>query len=451
MKPIAALLAAASLLVTSPALGQTAAPVVPPAPAAQAVTVIHAGTILTDPGRASIRNGSIVVRGREIAEVREGFVDVPGARVVDLRTMTVMPGLMDAHVHFNSSNDRMKRLMTQMTNDGEDDVFTALHNAKLTLAAGFTSVRDLGGNARAILTLRDEINAGRIPGPTILSAGRMISVSGGHGDGRNSISRNFHDTIDHSNNCDGPDDCRRAVREQVSAGADLIKIASTGGVLSNVAGGLNQQMMDDEIQAVVATARTFGRKVASHSHGVGGVNASLRGGVDSVEHGTFTDEESFRLYRRTGAYWVPTLVAFVGALRDGERGILTAAQYDKAKLAAGQATQSLQRAVRSGGVKIAFGTDAGVYPHGQNADEFEMMVQNGMSPIDAIRAATVSTADLFGITDRAGTIAPGKWADIVAVPGDPTRDITAMKRVDFVMKWGQIYKLGGKRQLTSAD
>lgn len=445
-------LLAAVAAVAAPVVAQDAASA--PAAAAQAaepVTVIHAGTILTDPGRASIRGGSIVVRGRNIAEVREGYITVPGAEVVDLKDSTVMPGLMDSHVHFNGANDRMKRLMTQTTSDGEDDVFTAITNAKLTLAAGFTSVRDLGGNPRAIFTLRDEINAGHIAGPTILAAGRMISVSGGHGDGRNSVNRELHDTIDHSNNCDGPDDCRRAVREQVSGGADLIKIASTGGVLSNVAGGLNQQMMDDEIQAVVATAKTFGRKVASHSHGVNGVNASIRYGVDSVEHGTFTNDETFRLYKQHGTYWVPTMVAFLGALRDGQRGVLTKAQYDKALLASTNAQSGFQRAMREGGVKIAFGTDAGVYPHGDNADEFELMVKNGMKPIDAIRSATVNTADLFGLSDKAGTITPGKWADIIAVKGDPVQDITRMKQVDFVMKWGQIYKMNGKRHLTNAD
>ncbi len=442
------LLAATSLFAATPVLAQTPA-TTPSAP--ETVTVIHAGTILTDPGRALIRSGSIVVRGKTISEVRDGYIDVPDAEVIDLRDATVMPGLMDSHVHLAGNNDRLRSIMTQMTRDGEDEVLLAYKNARITLSAGFTSVRDAGGAPRAVFTLRDEINAGSIPGPTILAAGRMVSVSGGHGDPRNSISRDFHDTLPHPGVCDGPEDCRRAVREQISSGADLIKIASTGGVLSNVAGGLNQQMMDDELAAVVATAKTFGRKVASHSHGVNGVNAALRAGVDSIEHGTFTDDESFALYKKSGIYWVPTLVAGLGALRDGERGVLTPAQYAKAKQAADNAQKSLQRAVRDGNVKIAFGTDAPVYPHGLNADEFELMVKNGMKPIDAIRTATVNTADLFGISENAGTIAPGKWADIIAVKGDPLADITLMKKIDFVMKWGQIFKLNGKRHLTTAD
>ena len=421
------------------------------APAAEPVTVIHAGTLIAEAGKGSRRNASVIVRGRVIAEVRDGFVDVPGARVVDLRSATVLPGLIDSHVHLSGLDDRLQARLQASGRDDEDEAFTAILNARKTLLAGFTTVRDLGGDPRLVLSLRDSINAGQFSGPTILSAARMVSVSGGHGDGRNGANRGLASLVTQpGNTCNGADDCRRATREQVSAGADVIKFAATGGVLSNVPGGLNQQMMDDEMRAVVVTARTFGRKVAAHAHGVEGVNAALRAGVDSIEHGTFTNEESFRLYKQTGAYYVPTLLAPAAALADGQRGALTQAQYDKARAAAGNAEKSFAEAIRRG-VKIAFGTDTGVSPHGRNAEEFALMVRNGMSPTLAIRSATVDAAELLGITARAGTIEPGKDADIIAVEGDPTANVRLLEQVGFVMKSGRVHKLGGQRQLTTAD
>jgi len=435
------LLASAALLLATPAFAQTA----------EQVTVIHAGTLLAEPGKAPRQNASVIIRGRTIAEVRDGFAEVPGARVVDLRNATVLPGLIDSHVHLRGLDDRLRARLEENQRDNEDNAYTALLNARKTLLAGFTTVRDLGGDPRLILSLRDSINSGEFSGPTILSAAMMVSVSGGHGDPRNGRNRDASLAVANPGNvCNGADDCRRAVREQISAGADVIKIAATGGVLSNVPGGLNQQMMDDEMRAVVATARTFGRKVAAHAHGVEGVNSALRAGVDSIEHGTFTNEESFRLYKQTGAYYVPTLLAPAAALADGQRGALSAAQYDKARLAAGNAEKSFAEAIRRG-VKIAYGTDTGVSPHGRNAEEFALMVKNGMSPSLAIRSATVDAAELLGISARAGTIEPGKDADIIAVEGDPTQNVRLLENVGFVMKSGRVHKLGSQRQLTSAD
>jgi imidazolonepropionase-like amidohydrolase len=441
MKLVARLVAATALLSATPLFAQ----------AAEQVTVIHAGTLLAEPGKAPRQNASVIIRGRTIAEVRDGFAEVPGARVVDLRNATVLPGLIDSHVHLRGLDDRLRARLEENQRDNEDNAYTALLNARKTLLAGFTTVRDLGGDPRLILSLRDSINAGEFAGPTILSAAMMVSVSGGHGDPRNGRNRDSALAVANPGNvCNGADDCRRAVREQISAGADVIKIAATGGVLSNVPGGLHQQMMDDEMRAVVATARTFGRKVAAHAHGVEGVNSALRAGVDSVEHGTFTNEESFRLYKQTGAYYVPTLLAPAAALADGQRGALTAAQYDKARLAAGNAEKSFAEAIRRG-IKIAYGTDTGVSPHGRNAEEFALMVKNGMSPALAIRSATVDAAELLGISARAGTIEPGKEADIIAVDGDPTQNVRLLENVGFVMKSGRVHKMGGQRQLTSAD
>ncbi len=419
---------------------------------AERVTVIHAGTLIAQPGQAPLRNATVVVRGRQIAEVRQGFADVPGAQVVDLRNATVMPGLIDMHVHMRGLDDRMQARLQQNVRDYEDEAYTAQINARKTLLAGFTTVRDLGNNPRLIFSLRDAINQGMFAGPTIVAAGNGISVTGGHGDPRNGLNRDlFHIEAERMiNTCNGADDCRRAVREQIGLGAEVIKIAATGGVLSNVAGGLNQQMMDDEMRAIVLTARTFGRKVAAHAHGVDGINAALRAGVDSIEHGTFTNDDTFKLYRQTGAYYVPTLLAPAAALADGQRGALTPAQFEKARQAAGNAEISFARAIRSG-VKVAFGTDTGVSKHGDNGQEFALMVKAGMSPAEAIKSATVNAADLLGKSSTIGTIEPGKDADIIAVDGDALANIRLLENVGFVMKHGRVHKLGGTRVLSEVD
>ncbi|MBA3525611.1 MAG: amidohydrolase family protein [Sphingomonas sp.] len=435
-----ALLAATAIALAAPATAQTAAPPVGP------VTVIHAGTLMAEPGRPPRRNASVIVQGRRILEVRDGFADVPGARLVDLRTSTVMPGFIDSHVHLSGLPDRMQRRLQAANRDIEDEAFTALINARTTLLAGFTTVRDLGAEPRLITSLRDALEAGQFAGPTIVAAGAGISGSGGHSDARNGLNRDLTAAARTNNLCNGPDDCRRAVREQVGLGADVIKITATGGVLSNVAGGLNKQMMDDEMRAVVETAGLFGRKVAAHAHGVDGLNSALRAGVSSIEHGTFTNDESFRLYKQTGAYYVPTLLAPAAALEDGRRGALTQAQFEKAQQAAGNAVRSLGRAVREG-VNIAFGTDSGVSRHGDNAQEFALMVGAGMNPAAAIRSATVDAAELLGRSERIGTIAAGKDADIVAVEGDPVGNVRLLENVGFVMKHGRVYKLRGQSQV----
>lgn len=432
-------------IIAAAAIAQAAQPTQP-------LTIIYAGTLIDVPGRAPRRNASIIVQGRKIMEVRSGFAQVPGARVVDLRTSTVMPGLIDSHVHLGGLDDRLQARLQEPVRNSEDEAYTALSNAKKTLAAGFTTVRDLGGDPPATRALKGAINSGAFVGPSIVMAARMISVSGGHGDPVNGVNRDLAE-IGHNhqtNVCNGVDDCRRATREQIRDGADVVKFAATGGVLSNVAGGLNQQMADDEMKAIVETARSFDRKVAAHAHGTSGINAALRAGVNSIEHGTFANDDTYRLYKQTGAYYVPTLLAPAAAYRDGERGALTPAQFEKAAAAKGNAEKSFARAIREG-VKIAFGTDSAVSPHGKNAEEFALMVRNGMAPADAIKAATVNAADLLGVSAVAGTIEAGKDADIVAVEGDPIANIRLLENVGFVMKWGQIYKLSGQRQLTAAD
>jgi imidazolonepropionase-like amidohydrolase len=308
------------------------------------------------------------------------------------------------------------------------------------LLAGFTSVRDLGGDPRGIRALRDAIDAGDVEGPTITNAGEMISVTGGHGDGGNGVREDVADMIhQHSVNlCDGPDDCRRAVRAQVGLGARVIKFAATGGVLSNVAGGLGRAMTPEEMRAIVETAHALGRKVAAHSHAAEGTKAALEAGVDSIDHGTFLDDEAIRLFKAKGAWLVPTEIAPIAAVAQARGGALPPSTIPKAEAAAAAMAASHRRAYAAG-VKVAFGTDTGVSKHGDNATEFVELVKNGLSPTQAIVAATVGAADLIG-RDDIGTLAPGKTADIIAVTGSPLEDVVRLQRVDFVMHRGVVAK-----------
>ena len=405
-------------------------------------TYIQAGTLLDRPGQAPRGHTTIVVREGKVAELRDGFVaPEPGATLVDLRDAFVLPGLVDMHVHlWGIGGDPLRARLEAMTRDRFDDEMTAVANARTTLSAGFTSVRDLGGDPRGIRALRDAIDAGIVEGPTITNAGEMISVTGGHGDGGNGLAETFADAVHATevNLCDGPDSCRRAVRAQVALGARVIKFAATGGVLSNVSGGLGRAMTPDEMRAIVDTAHALGRKVAAHSHAAEGTRAALAAGVDSVEHGTFLDDDTIRLFKSTGAYLVPTEIAPVAALAQARGGALPPATIAKAEAAAAAMAANHRRAYAAG-VKVAFGTDTGVSKHGDNATEFAAMVRNGLTPAQAIAAATVAAADLLG-RDDIGELAPGKTADIIAVSGSPLRDVTRLEHVDFVMHRGRIAK-----------
>lgn len=418
------------------------------APAAEATTYIQAGALLDKPGARARGASTIVVRGGKIVEVRDGFSGgETGSRVVDLRDRYVLPGLIDMHVHMFSTGYPLEQRLQAPFQDHEDDAYRGLKAAQVTLMAGFTTVRDLGSDGPAITSLRDAINAGDFPGPTIVPAARGVSVSAGHGD-TNGYNRTLTKaySAENDNVCDGADDCRRAVRRQVAAGAEVIKFAATGGVSSNVAGGLGRQMFDDEMKAVVDTARMFGRRVAAHAHAADGVKAAIRAGANSIEHGAYIDDEAIRLFKSTGTYLVPTMLAFQSAIDQAKRGERPPAILPKATEAYGVAFRNIGKAIRAG-VPIAFGTDSGVGPHGINAREFELMVQAGMAPADAIKTATVNAADLLGRSASIGTIEPGKDADIIAVAGDPVADVTRLQQVDFVMRRGVVHKLGGKRQL----
>ena len=299
-------------------------------------------------------------------------------------------------------------------------------------------MRDLGERSNAIFALKRAIAEGMIAGPRILVAGSTLSPTGGHAQTygyRDEINALFAST----GVCNGVEDCRRATRLQISRGADVIKLVATGGVLSDIKAGVDQQFTDDELQSIVKTAHGLGRKVAAHAHGVGGLNAALRAGVDSIEHGSYLDSDSISLFRRTGAYLVPTVVAGVTAAEFARTGgFLSDAQKAKA-LQVGPIIQGALRKAYQGGVKIAFGTDSGVSAHGQNAKEFSLMVGAGMPPVEVLKAATVNAADLLDLSASIGTIEVGKIADIIAVAQDPTKNIKVMERVDFVMRSGTVY------------
>lgn len=412
---------------------------------APATTFIHAGQLLDRPGQPPRGPSTIVVRDGKVAEVRDGFAaPEAGATVVDLKDRFVLPGLTDLHVHlWGIGGDPMRARLLALTRDDADEQMQAIVNARTTLLAGFTTVRDLGGNPRGIRALRDAVDRGDVEGPTIVNAGEMISITGGHGDDGNGLAERWADAV-HAyevNTCDGPDDCRRAVRAQIGLGAQVIKFAATGGVLSNVAGGLGRAMTPEEMRAIVETAHGFGRKVAAHSHATEGTRAALEAGVDTVEHATFLDDETIRLFKAKGAYLVPTEIAPLAALAQARGGALPPATIPKAEAAAASMRESHRKAYRAG-VKFAFGTDTGVSKHGDNATEFAELLKDGMTPAQAIASATVAAADALG-RDDIGSIAPGKKADIIAVAGSPLEDVTRLTRVDFVMHGGAIAKRPG--------
>jgi imidazolonepropionase-like amidohydrolase len=438
MRRIALTLALAALVVATPAVPQTA-------PAR--IVLVQAGQVLDRPGKPARGPSTIVIRDGRVVDVRNGLLDASvaefaGAKVIDLRDKYVLPGLVDSHVHLTSDTGGVLAQLEQVQLTPAAKAFNALTNAQKTLSAGFTTVRNLGDRDGVTLALRDAIRDGQVVGPNIIDAGTSISTTSGHMDAALGFRDDLRDALDqHENLCDGADACRRAVRLQVARGVDVIKIATTGGVNSRIGAGLGQQMFDDEVRAIVETARLYGKKVAVHAHGQDGVKVALAAGVNSIEHGTTLDDECLELFRKSGAYYVPTLSTVNGYL---ERIAADSNAYSPTVRAKVDwririTGESLRKAVPKG-VKIAFGTDAGVSKHGRNADEFELMVKHGMTPTQALEAATVNAADLLGLSDDVGTLEPGKRADLIAVDGDPLADVTVLKRVPFVMKDGAVFK-----------
>ena len=436
VKSITTLLAACAALIATSVAAQTPAPT--PVSPAEGTTFVHAGRLLADPATGVVqRDKTLVIEGNQIVAVRDGFVGE--GRIVDLRDAFVLPGLIDSHVHLTGEQNPNGRLET-VTQSNAEQAMVGARFARRTLMAGFTTVADLGATNESIFALRDAVRRGDVPGPRIIAAGESVSVHGGHGD-INGYREDIMHLFTGESICSGAEDCMRAVRLQVRSGADIIKITATGGVLSNTAAGLSQQFSDDELAAIVGAAHRMGRRITAHAHGVDGINAFLRAGGDSIEHGTYLDDESIRLFRREGTYLVPTLLAgdFVGRIASGPDNFFTPAQTAKA-LEVGPKMLDMVRRAHAGGVRIAFGTDSGVSAHGDNAQEFALLVRAGMTPLQAVQSATVGAAAHLRISDEAGRIAAGMPADLIAVSGDPLSDVTELERVRFVMRRGVVYR-----------
>jgi imidazolonepropionase-like amidohydrolase len=388
---------------------------------------------------------SLVIEDGRIKELRPGRLDAASlgadTHAIDLSGHTCLPGLIDMHVHMSSQTSRDAYSEGFRLNP-EDYALRSVAYAEATLRAGFTSVRDLGG--LQTLALRDAIDEGRLPGPRIFGAGKSIATTGGHADPRNGINRELAQSLGwpgpEEGVIAGPYEARRAVRQRYKEGSDLIKITATGGVLSFAKSGDNPQFMEDEIRAVVETAHDYGFKVAAHAHGKEGMRRAIAAGVDSIEHGTYMDDELFKLMREKGTWYVPTITAgvFVSE-KSREAGYYPEIVRPKAARI-GALIQGTAGRAHKAGVRIAFGTDAGVFPHGDNAREFELMVEAGIPAAYALQAATKHAAELLGETQNLGSLEPGKHADVVAVAGNPIENIALMREVRFVMKGGAVVR-----------
>src|SRR6185436_5075944 len=389
---------------------------------------VRAGRLLTDQ--------AILIDGDRIKEVGPSATvssHAPSsARVIDLSSSTVLPGLIDCHTHL--TYEPQHNGYTGLGISIPREALYGAKNARVTLEAGFTTVRNVGANGYADIALRDSINAGDVPGPRIDASGPAIGVTGGHCD-ESLLAPEFHHKADGV--ADGVPALMAKTREIAKYGADCIKICASGGVLSKGDSPEALQFSDEEIRAVVTEAHRLGRKVAAHAHGAAGIKQAVNAGVDSIEHASFIDDEAIRLMKEKGTYLVPTIYLGDWFMENYARIGVPDFMVEKAKVVMPAARKNIGRAFKAG-VKVAFGTDAAVYPHGLNAHEFAVMVRLGLTPMQSIQAATVSAADLLGWSDRVGAIEPGRFADIIAVNGDPTVDVKVLERVSFVMKGGQV-------------
>ena len=426
-------------------IGCLSAVVAPAAePASEQVRIVHAGRLLAVPGEPPRERQSVIVRDGLIAEIRDGFVAAGevessgSVEIIDLSSQFVLPGLTDLHTHITGELGPHSKLAA-VTLNPVDHALDGVVFLRRTLEAGFTTIRNTGGDPEVMFALRRGVAAGKIAGPRIFAAGAAVANTGGHADSHGYLEE-ILELFQSSGVCDGADDCRRAVRAQIKRGSDWIKITATGGVLSETAAGVGQQLFADELEAIVETAALMGRKVAAHAHGTDGINAALRAGVATIEHGTYSDQVSFALFRETGAYLVPTILAGATVAQMARESDFVPPPIRKKALEVGPKMIEMVRAAHEAGVRIAFGTDSGVSRHGDNAREFGLMVEAGMSPMEAIAAATVVAAEVLGVTAEQGTIEPGKRADLIATSGSPLDDVNQLMAVRFVMKEGEIYK-----------
>jgi imidazolonepropionase-like amidohydrolase len=408
--------------------------------------VIHAGHLLDGVSKSPRNRVSILIHDDRITGIEAGYLSPAGAEVINLSNATVLPGLVDSHVHITRDFDGGSPIVGMVTRTGYDRAYITVGAARHALDAGFTSIRDLGSDTNLVVAMRKAIKAGRISGPRMWVTGWPLGPTGGHGDAINGLDPELDHPHWQENLIDSPETARRAVRALHRDGVDLIKIMPSGGVLSIGDNPDLKLMADDEIKAVIDTAHSLGLKVAAHAHGKIAIDRTVVLGVDSIEHGSFADAESYKLMKSHGTYLVPTLLIADVSMKVAKvhPEQLNPSSAAKALKVAPMLMKNFGDAYRAG-VKIAFGTDEGpLAPSGDNAKEFALMVTAGMTPVDAILAATAGGADLIGDSADIGSVQTGRYADIIAVAGDPLTDITELERVQFVMKGGVVYKAGGK-------
>lgn len=404
-------------------------------------TYLHCGKVIDTRNGRVLSQKTIVIEGNSITQVADGYINAAGSddTVIDLKDKTVMPGLIDMHIHIEGETGPT-RYLDVFTKNPSDVAYTAAEIAHRTLMAGFTGVRDMGGSGVNV-SLRNAIAAGKVPGPRVYTAEKAIGTTGGHADPTNGYRKDLMgDPGPEDGVINSPADARKAVRQRYKNGADWIKITATGGVLSVAKSGQNAQFTQEEVDAIVTTATEYGMKVAAHAHGVEGMQRAIKAGVTTIEHGSLMDSETMELMKQYGTYLVPTISAgkFV-ADKAKTPGYYPAIIVPKA-LEIGAKIQDMYSRAYKSGVNIAFGTDAGVFPHGQNGKEFGYMVEAGMPAMETIQSATITNAKLLDMEGKLGVLEAGYLADIVAVDDDPTQNIATMEKVVFVMKDGKVYK-----------
>ncbi len=408
-------------------------------------TYIWCGSLVDGISNEAKKNMTIVIENNKIVAVENGFSKPSNLdsslipRIIDLKTKTVTPGWIDMHVHLEHETNANQYLQ-KFTLNPADYAFMSVRFAETTLMTGFTTVRDLGGTGVNI-SLRNAINRGLVKGPRVYTAGISIATTGGHADPTNGYRKDLMgDPGPELGVANGPDECRQAVRQRYKDGSDLIKITATGGVLSVAKSASNPQFTEEEITAIVSTAKDYGFRVAVHAHGAEGMKRAIRAGVNSIEHGTYMDDEAIALFKQYGTWYVPTLTAGAAVADSAKKPGYYPDLVTPKALEIGPKIKATFAKAYKAGVKIAFGTDAGVYQHGKNWLEFVYMNEAGMPVMECIKAATINAADLLGEKDKLGSIEVGKLADIVAVDGDPFKDTKVFGKVVFVMKDGVVYK-----------